>query len=90
MWFKENPEKMEGIDASFKWLQPIDIAQVMIEMCESDEYKGGEVVEVAVKGQKRKVGLFNDPGPFGMGETKGAKATVGKNLAAIIAREKGE
>ena len=81
---------MHQIDASFNWIQPVDIASTMLEMVEESQYDGGDIIEVTKKGSKRKVGLFNDPGPFGSGPTKGAAQKIEPTVLAIMKTEKEE
>ncbi|OBT75969.1 hypothetical protein VF21_05742 [Pseudogymnoascus sp. 05NY08] len=65
----ENKEKLQMIDQSADdWATPEEVAQVMLDLVERDEYVGGTVLEVG-KGQVRRVEAFNDPGPSGSGHT---------------------
>ncbi|KAF7888083.1 uncharacterized protein EAF02_002624 [Botrytis sinoallii] len=61
LWI-ENPEKMAFIPKdSPDWVTPEFVAEAMLELIESEEYPGGTILEVGKV--KRKVEVFNDPGP---------------------------
>ncbi|KAI1051260.1 hypothetical protein LB505_012525 [Fusarium chuoi] len=65
----EHPEKLAWIDgAKDEWVEPEDVALVMLSLVEKDEYVGGTVLEVG-KGQTREVHVLNDVGPSGSGHT---------------------
>ncbi|TGO24898.1 hypothetical protein BPAE_0092g00170 [Botrytis paeoniae] len=58
----ENPEKMAFIPKDNPdWVTPEFVAEAMLELIESEEYPGGTILEVGKV--KRKVEVFNDPGP---------------------------
>jgi hypothetical protein len=90
LWFKHNPEKMHQIDDSYNWIEPIDIAKAMLELIEVADYKGGDVIDVVAKGARRKVELFNDSGPFGLGKQRDTDHALEPSTAAIIKKERGE
>ncbi len=62
----------ESVD---EWVEPEEVAEVMLRCCEDDTYGGGAVVEV-LKGRYRVVNWRNDPGPSGPGGTVGNVAAT--------------
>ncbi|QSZ37575.1 hypothetical protein DSL72_008673 [Monilinia vaccinii-corymbosi] len=64
LWL-DNPEKMaslaEGDPDNSAWITPEFVAEVMLELIESEGYLGGTILEVGKV--VRKVEAFNDPGP---------------------------
>lgn len=56
-------EDMKGfLDSPFDWLEPEEIARGMMKIVTTDEYKGGEVVEVTLNNLRLQE-VLNDPGP---------------------------
>jgi len=88
LWYKENPEKYQSVANFDRWLQPLDIAQVMLDMCQDSAYVGGSVVEVTTPGKTRKVQLFNDEGPPGARGSTGDPSPVPAHILEIIESEK--
>lgn len=73
----ENPEKLRWIDVEQdEWVTAEDVAQVMLDLVQKEEYVGGTVLEVG-QNQVRRVEVLNDPGPKGAGHTVSA-ADVGE------------
>lgn len=68
----DNPEKLKWIkEGKDEWVTPEEVAEVMLDLIEKDEYVGGTVLEVG-KNQVRRVEELNDPGPAGAGHTVSA------------------
>jgi 3-hydroxybutyrate dehydrogenase len=62
----ENPDKMKMVNQDDPgWIAPEEVASVMLELVEKEEYVGGTIVEVGEK--VRRVEAFGDPGPYGSG-----------------------
>jgi hypothetical protein len=89
LWFEHNKEKLKAIGEIDSWIQPVEIAELMLDMCEKTEYKGGDVIEACGRDKNRKVELFNDPGPPGIGKSKGANLNLEQDVFKIIEKEKG-
>ncbi|KAF2672654.1 NAD(P)-binding protein [Microthyrium microscopicum] len=89
LWHVANPEKLKMVGESMVWLQPKDIADVMLAMCESAEYESGDVVEASLPGVTRKVVMYNDPGPAGMAAGKSTNMEVEKDVFELMQKEKG-
>lgn len=65
----ENSEKLKMIDeGADEWVEPEEVAKVMLELVEKAENVGGTVLEVG-KGKVRRVEAVNDPGAEGSGHT---------------------
>ncbi|KAF2791748.1 NAD(P)-binding protein [Melanomma pulvis-pyrius CBS 109.77] len=65
----EHPEKMTFLDKERdEWATPEEVAEAMVRCLEEPEVGGGTILEVG-KGQTRRVGMLNDPGPSGPGHT---------------------
>ncbi|KAJ2897546.1 NAD-dependent 15-hydroxyprostaglandin dehydrogenase (short-chain dehydrogenase) [Zalerion maritima] len=64
MWL-EDPEKM-AMAKGFEFIQPEEIANSMLELCEKDHYGDGTILEVT-KGATRVVPQYNQPPPAGEG-----------------------
>jgi hypothetical protein len=88
LWFEHNKEKLKAIGEVDNWIQPVEIAELMIELCESG--KGGEVHEAFGRNKNRLVELYNDPGPPGLGKKSGANLALEQDAFNIMAKEKGE
>lgn len=58
----EHPEKMIYLKEEDAWVTPQEVAEAMLSCAESEEHKGGTILEVGA-GNTRHVGAFNDPGP---------------------------
>lgn len=83
----ENPEKLAWIDsAKDVWVEADEVAEVMLDLVEKDEYVGGTVLEVG-KNQIRAVEVLNDAGPTGAGHTvsSGSKGAdeIWESLASL-------
>jgi NAD(P)-dependent dehydrogenase (short-subunit alcohol dehydrogenase family) len=60
----ENPEKTHLVDeARDAWVEPREVAEAMLALCEDPQYPGGTVLEVG-KAYTRVVGQFGDMGPM--------------------------
>lgn len=70
----DNPDKMKMIDSvKDVWVEPEEVAAVMLDLIENDKYIGGTILEIG-KDQVRPVELLNDGGPTGAGHTVSALA----------------
>ncbi|KAH7378579.1 NAD-dependent 15-hydroxyprostaglandin dehydrogenase [Cadophora sp. MPI-SDFR-AT-0126] len=68
----DNPDKMKMIDsAKDVWVEPEEVAAVMLDLIENDKHIGGTILEIG-KDQVRPVELLNDGGPSGAGHTVSA------------------
>ena len=47
------------------WIMPEEVAMVMLELVQREDYVGGTIVEVGER--VRTVEAFGDPGPYGAG-----------------------
>ena len=90
LWHKENPEKLKSVDEkSDVWIQPSEIAEVMLDLVQSSEYRGGTIIEASGKGQTRLVEVFNDEGPPGIGHSSGANNELEREVFEMLKKEKG-
>lgn len=79
--YTDSPEKLAMIDARDVWVEPEEVAEVMVALIERDtmsekigdysesgdiSIEGGIILEVT-KGRARPVTAYNDPGPSGPG-----------------------
>lgn len=63
---------MKMIDsAKDVWVEPEDVAAVMLDLIENDKHISGTILEIG-KDQVRPVELLNDGGPSGAGHTVSA------------------
>ncbi len=62
LWTKDKREMEPYEKMGVEWVQPVAVAEVMCKMVMTDEYAGGQVVEVT-KDKERTVETLNDPGP---------------------------
>lgn len=70
----DNPDKIKMIDsAKDVWVEPEEVAAVMLSLIENNEHVGGTILEVG-KNQVRRVEVLNDMGPSGAGHTVSALA----------------
>ena len=58
----ENADKMKMVSDKTGWVTPEDVARVMVELVEREDYVGGSVIEIGET--VRRVESFNDPGPI--------------------------
>jgi NAD(P)-dependent dehydrogenase (short-subunit alcohol dehydrogenase family) len=80
----ENPEKLKWIDsAKDVWVEPEEVAEVMLSLIERNEHVGGTILEVG-KNQVRRVEVLNDPGPAGEGHTVSAAANGADDVWARL------
>lgn len=62
----ENPDKMRMVNQDDPgWIMPEEVAMVMLELVQREDYVGGTIVEVGER--VRTVEAFGDPGPYGAG-----------------------
>lgn len=87
LWFEHNKEKLKSVEG-MTWIQPVEIAEIMLEMIESKEYKSGQVMEAGGRGKNRLVGIYNDPGPPGVGKAQGPNMESEQATFRIIDQEK--
>ncbi|KAH8179240.1 short chain dehydrogenase domain-containing protein [Sarocladium implicatum] len=76
----ENMQKRAWIDeGKDEWVEPEDVAQVMLDLIVKEEHVGGTILEIG-KGQVRPVTTLNDVGPSGAGHTI---SSVGKGTDEV-------
>ncbi|TGO36560.1 hypothetical protein BHYA_0121g00210 [Botrytis hyacinthi] len=84
----ENPEKMAFLrEDNPDWVTPEVVAETMLELIESEEYPGGTILEVGTV--KRKVEVFNDPGPprKSMADTHVSREALEADIWASMERQ---
>lgn len=47
LWFKENPDKLKSVGEDNVWIEPSEIAEVLLKLCEDPAYKGGTVLKAS-------------------------------------------
>jgi hypothetical protein len=62
----EDPDKASKLQEGDILLTPDEVADAMMQLCESAEYGNGTILEVS-KGATRVVPMFNAPPPTGKG-----------------------
>jgi len=55
-------DKLKWGEVNDEWVTTEEVASAMLDLVEKEEFVGGTVLEIE-KGQTRKVGIVNDPGP---------------------------
>jgi hypothetical protein len=88
LWFKENPEKLKSVGETDLWIQPSEIAEVMLDLCTNKKYEGGTVLEASGQGRTRVVEIFNDAGPPGIGRSEGANDELEQDIFKMLEKEK--
>jgi hypothetical protein len=88
LWFKENPERLKSVGQSDLWIMPAEIAEVLYDVCVNPAIEGGTIIEASGQGRTRKVEIFNDAGPPGIGHDKGANDELEKDVLALLTKEK--
>lgn len=79
----DNPDKMKTVNPDDPgWISPEEVARVMLELVEREEYVGGTIVEVGEK--VRTVEAFGDPGPYGSGNGVGHDVGVEGDMWASL------
>jgi hypothetical protein len=90
LWHKENPEKLKSVDeTSDLWIEPLEIAEVMLDLVQSPQHRGGTIIEASGKGRTRVVEIFNDAGPPGIGHSAGANTVLEQEVFDMLKRENG-
>jgi len=88
LWHKENPDKTAALPDDVLWIEPVEIAEVLYEVCTSQSHKGGTIVEAMGQGRRRVVELLNDAGPpeYGLDNP----APIPEEVSAILNKEKSQ
>lgn len=71
------------------WIQPEEIAEVLLDLCVNAAHKGGTVLEASGQGRTRKVEVFNDAGPPGFGHSAGANMSLEEDVFEMLKKERG-
>lgn len=71
------------------WIQPDEIAEVLLDLCVNPAHKGGTVLEASGQGRTRKVEVFNDAGPPGIGHSAGANMSLEEDVFEVLTKERG-
>jgi 3-hydroxybutyrate dehydrogenase len=62
----DHPEKLKMVNQDNPgWISPEEVADVMLDLIQKEEYVGGTIIEVGER--IREVSVYNDPGPSGEG-----------------------
>ncbi|EON66894.1 hypothetical protein W97_06297 [Coniosporium apollinis CBS 100218] len=88
LWFKENPEKLKSVGENDLWIEPSEIAEVLLAVTQDPAYKGGTVIEASGQGRTRRVEVFNDAGPPGIGHAAGANMSLEEDVHAMLVKER--
>lgn len=72
LWFRENPDKLKSVGEGDIWIEPSEITEVLLKLCEDQAYKDGTVLEASGQGRTRVALVLNDPGSSTVGHDKGA------------------
>lgn len=81
----DHPEKLTMLDSERdEWVEPEEVADVMLKCVEGEEFGGGWVVEV-LKDRTRRVDWRNDPGPSGSGSSASNAATMATEVFGWLA-----
>lgn len=83
LWL-EDEQKRDWVDEKVDvWVEPWQIAEVMLDLVENEENVGGTILEVGSE-TVRKVNLLNDPGPQGKGfDSSNGKSAMESTLSLI-------
>lgn len=81
-----NPDKMKAITSDDVLISPDELAAVMLDLIESDEYPGGTVLE-ALKGKTRKVQV-DSPLPSGAGSTMSNMGLIYDDTISLLEGER--
>jgi 3-hydroxybutyrate dehydrogenase len=85
----EHPDKMKFVPKNPGWVMPDDVAKVMLDLVEKEEYVGGSIIEIGETA--RRVELFNDPGPSAGGNAVPPDPAFEADMWASLERQfKGE
>lgn len=55
LWFRGNPDKLKSVGEGDIWIEPSEIAEVLLKLCEDPAYKGGTVLEASGQSRTRVV-----------------------------------
>ncbi|KAF2095624.1 NAD(P)-binding protein [Rhizodiscina lignyota] len=89
LWFKENPDKLKSVGENDLWIEPSEIAEVLLECCEKNsQWTAGTIVEASGQGRRREVKVFNDEGPPGIGRSAGANMSLEDDVLAMLKEER--
>ncbi|OCK88091.1 uncharacterized protein K441DRAFT_430089, partial [Cenococcum geophilum 1.58] len=67
LWFRENPDKLKSVGEGDIWIEPSEITEVLLKLCEDQAYKDGTVLEASGQGRTRVALVLNDPGSSTVG-----------------------
>lgn len=83
----DHPEKLKFLDETQDlWATPEEVAEAMLLLAESEDMKGGTILEVGHE-QTRVVPLFNNQGPSGAGMSVSGISTVVKEVFDCLAEK---
>jgi len=82
----EHAEKMQMVTEAQVWVEPEEVAEVMLR-CVTDEAIGGGYVMEVLKNRTRNVEWRMDPGPEGPGAVAGNNAVAGEEVLGWLAQE---
>ena len=88
LWFKANPEKLKFVGEDDVWIEPSDIVEALLKLCEDPAYKGGTVLESSRQGRTRVVQVLNDPGPSTACHNKCANTALEDKVFERLAKER--
>lgn len=85
----ENPDKLKFVSDKTGWVTPEDVAVIMLDLVQKEDWVGGTIVEVGAT--VRKVETFNDPGPATSGNNVSSSEEVEDDMwASLVKQFKGE
>lgn len=70
--FRENPDKLKSVGEGDIWIEPSEVAEVLLKLCEDQAYKDEVAFEASGQGRARVVLVLSDPGSSTVGHDKGA------------------
>ena len=88
LWSRENPDKIKSVGEGDIWIEPSEIAEVLLKLCENRAYKGGTILEASGQGRTRVALISNDPGLSTVGHDKGAHTSLGDGVFERLAKER--
>lgn len=88
LWLKENPDSLKSVGETDLWIEPNEIAGMLYYACVNPAIKNDTVIEASGQGRTRNVELLKDPGPPGIGLSKGANEELEKDFFAMLKPER--
>ena len=67
-----NPDKLKPVGEGDIWIEPSEIAEVLLKLCEDPAYQGGTVLEAPGQSRTRVVLVLDEPDLSTVGHDKGA------------------